>query len=138
MIGRGARLTCGIGSEIEEELGNDVQRQQTILAQVIVSKADDDEDDCEHDETHELNWLAADGVDSGNCDPIPRYRTSADDNQVADGASAEHLVDVAALGKSDGGENDGIIEAETLGCLLVAALVQSRWAYVEGHIKEEP
>ena len=64
---------------------------------MIVSEANYDEENREHGEAHELDWLAAYRVDSGDCDPISRYRASADDDQVSNGASAEHLVDVAAL-----------------------------------------
>lgn len=105
---------------------------------MIVSEANYDEENREHGEAHELDWLATYRVDSGYCDPIPRYRTSADDDQVSNGASAEHLVDVAALGKADGGENDGVIQAETLRLLLVGALVRSGESYVKSDIQEEP
>jgi len=104
----------GVGSEVEEELSQDIKSQETTLMQFVVREADDNEDDSEQDETHKLNGFPTDGVDRSDGDPITGNGTGADNDQVADSISAEDFVDVAALGEADGGQNNGVVETETV------------------------
>lgn len=53
----------GVGAEVEEELGEDVERQEGGVRDLVVGEADYDEEDREHGEAHELDGLAAEGVD---------------------------------------------------------------------------
>lgn len=111
-----------VGPEVEEELGDDVESQQATLAQLVVGKTDDDEDDGEDEETHELDGLAAEGVDGRHGDPVPGDGTGADDDQVTNGGVVKDLVHVVALGVANGRQDDGVVETET----------------VKGDVEEEP
>ena len=106
----------GVGAEVEEELAEHVQRQESVLflAELLVGESDDAEEDGQHDETHELNRLAADSVDCCDCDPVSGDGTGADDDQVTNSSVAEDMVDVGAAGVSDSGKNDGVVQAETV------------------------
>jgi len=88
----------------------------------VVCEADDAEEDREDGETHELDGLAANRVDQGYRHPVTRDCTGADDDQVTDGLIVEDVVHVAAASVADSGEDDGVVESET----------------VESNIEEEP
>ena len=122
---RGGSVTCwetlsrhneggGVGSEVEKELGQNVQSQKTMFTQVVESEADDDEDDGKENEAHELYGFAADGVDGGNRDPVTWDGSSADDDQVADSGIAEDFIHIITLGIANGCENDRVVESETV------------------------
>lgn len=81
-----------VGTKVEEELRQDVHSQQAVLAQLVVGEAHDDEEDGEDGETHQLDRLAADGVDRGHGHPVARDRTGQDNDEVADGGVVEVLV----------------------------------------------
>lgn len=104
----------GVGAEVEEELGEDVDGKLGVGADVVVCEAEDDEEDGENDETHELDRLATNGVNSGDSDPVAGHGTSKNDDDVADGSLVEHLVDVATTAEADGREDDGVVERETV------------------------
>ena len=104
----------GVGAKIEEKLSQDIQGQETALIQVVVGETNDNEDDGEEDEAHQLNWLTADGIDSGNGDPVTWDGASADDDQVADSSVVQHFPHGVTFGVADGLENDGVIETETV------------------------
>ena len=56
----------GVGAEVEEELGQDVEGQESMAGvsqEVLVGESDDDEEDGEDGETHELDGLTAEGID---------------------------------------------------------------------------
>ena len=52
-----------LGPKLKKNCAKHVEGQQTVFTQLVISKADDDEDNCKHDEAHKLNGLAADCVD---------------------------------------------------------------------------
>ena len=83
-------------TKVEEELRKNIQRKQSLAIELVKRKADDAENDCEDAETHELDRLTADGVDSGYSKPVTWDSTSARDYQVSDGLVIEDLVDIAA------------------------------------------
>ena len=93
----------GVGAEVEEELAEDIQRKEGVLGKFVVGEADNAEEDGEDDEAHQLDGLAADGVDRRDGDPVARDGAGADDDQVADGGVAEDVVDVGAAGVADCG-----------------------------------
>ena len=61
---------CCIGSKVEEELAKNVKCQEAIRWEMMVCKADDDEKDSQDNESHQLNRLATNGIDSGDSDPV--------------------------------------------------------------------
>lgn len=83
-------------TKVEEELRKNVQRKQRLAVELVIREADDAENDCEDAETHELDRLTADGVDSGYSNPVTWNSTSACDYQVSDSLVVEDLVDIAA------------------------------------------
>jgi hypothetical protein len=72
-------------TEVEEELGNGVKSKQSVARQLVEAETDGGKEDGEHGETYELNWLAANGVGRGNCDPISWNGTSTDEDEITDG-----------------------------------------------------
>lgn len=52
----------GVGAEVEEELSEDVAGEDTLVADLVVTKTHEAEKEGEHRETHDLNRLAADGI----------------------------------------------------------------------------
>jgi hypothetical protein len=81
---------------------------------VVVSKADDDENDGQKDETHKLDGLAADSIDGGHGDPVARNGASANNDQITNGRVAENVVDIITLGIANGLENDRVVETKTV------------------------
>ena len=70
-VARGEAFTrddecCRVGAEVEEELGEDVECEEGMAREVVVGEANDDEENGENGETHELDGLAAEGVDCGD------------------------------------------------------------------------
>src|ERR1700760_4527373 len=82
----------GIRSEVEEKLGQNVEGQKSSLVEMAVCETDDDKDDGEQSEAHQLDWLATNGVDSCNSDPVAWDGASANNDQVAHGGVAENFV----------------------------------------------
>lgn len=114
----------GVGAEVEEELSEDKEGEKAsgVALEVVVSEAENDEDDGEEGEAHELNGLATDGVDESDGDPVAWDGAGADDDEVADGGVVEDFVDGVAAGVADGSQDDAVVERDT----------------VEGDIEEEP
>lgn len=83
---------------------------------MAVCETDDTEDDGQKDEAHHLDGFAAHGVDQGDRHPVTGDGAGADDDQIADGLVVEGLVHVAAADVADRGEDDGVVEAETVKC----------------------
>src|SRR5438046_1074978 len=80
--------------EVEEELSEDVESQESMFAQMVVRESNDTEENGEDNEPHELNGLATDGVARGNGNPVAGNGASADDDQVSDSSIAEDLIHV--------------------------------------------
>lgn len=86
----------GVGAEVEEELGENVESEETLAADVVVREADYNEEDGENDEAHKLDGPAADSIDGGNGDPVAGDCASADQDDVPDRNVVEKLEDVLA------------------------------------------
>lgn len=104
----------GVGTEVEKELCEHVHGEKAVFTEFVVGEADDDKDDCQDDEAEELDRFAADGVDGRDRDPVAWDGAGDGDDQVADGGAAEDLVHIIAFGISDGCQDDGIVETETV------------------------
>lgn len=111
-----------VRAEVKEELCKNVEGKETLFAEGMIREADDDENDCQKDEAHELDRLAADGVNSRHSHPVTGDSTSTDDDQIADSSVAEDFIHVAASSVADLLENDGVVETKT----------------VKGDVKEKP
>lgn len=61
-------------TEVEEELDDNIDTEHSVSAHVVEVETPDDEEDGKHAETHELNRLSADGINSGDGDPITTLR----------------------------------------------------------------
>lgn len=105
---------CGVGTPIEEKLNENVDGQHTVGANVLVGEAPDDEQNSEEDEADQLKGLAAHCVDGGNCEPVTRDGTSADENAVTGGKIEELAVDGSTAAVADCLENGSGVQAKTI------------------------
>ena len=113
---------CGVGTEVEEELAQNVETEFAARANDVVSETEDAEEDGEESETHDLDGLATDSVNKSDGDPVTRDGTGADDDQVTDSVVVVDLVHVLTTGVTNSGENDRVVERDT----------------VESNVEEEP
>lgn len=90
-----------VGPEVEEELRQDVEREECVTREVVVCEADDDEEDGQHGEAQELDGLAAEGVDCCDGDPVSGNGSGAGEDQVANCVAVEDLVHVGSTGVSN-------------------------------------
>ena len=106
----------GVGAEIEEELGEHEDGEQSVRRKVLVGETHDHEEDGEDAEAHELNRLAAKDVDGEDGDPVAGDGTGEDDDHVADSGVVEDLVGVlgAGGGVADDFEDGGVVERDTI------------------------
>lgn len=119
--GRGWAYRC-IGAEIEEELRENVEREEPLFAEVVVGEANHHKDDGQEDKAHHLNGLAADCVNGCDSHPISRDGACTDEDEIADGRVVEDVVHVRTPGIANGGEDDRVIQTQAVEC----------------HIEEEP
>ena len=107
-----------VGAEVLEEVGKAVEEDERLLGGVAAlqsavaeawgTKLDtsrcrkkvrlthDDEERREHGEAHQLDRLAAPGVDQKESSPVARNQTTNGKNDVTDGSLAQDLVPVQA------------------------------------------
>ena len=115
-----------VGTEVLEEVGQAVEEHEGLGGgsggnELVVAEAHDTEENCEDDEAHELDGLAAPGVDEEEGSPVAGNETGDDDDEVTDGDVPEVLVDGSGTGErlvggteTDGVEDDGVVETETV------------------------
>lgn len=77
-------------------------------------KSNSDEENCEHCEAHELDRLAAEGIDGGHRNPVTRDGTGAYEDDVSNGGSVEDIVHVVTTCVSDSTKDDRVIEAKAI------------------------
>lgn len=131
----------GVRAEVEEELGEDVESEETLAAEIVVGEANDDEKDGEHDEAHELDGPSADGINGGNGDPVARDCARADKDDVPDSYVVEKFVNVLAAGVPNSSQNDRVVQSKTVEGNLMGVSIDSRSSEVAGmatYIKEKP
>mgnify|MGYP006900024593 CR=1 FL=1 len=106
----------GVGTEVEEELRDDVERQEAIVGilQRVIGETDDDEEDGQHDEAHQLDRLTAEGINRSDGNPVSGDGTGADQNQVADGGPVEVFVDVFPSSPSDSRQDDAVVQSKAV------------------------
>ena len=118
-----------VRTEVEEELSQDVKSQKPSFIQFVVGETDDDEEDGEHDEAHELDGFATDGIDCSDGDPVAWDGASAGDDQVANSSAAEDLVNSITFGKTNGLQDDGVVETKTVESDLLSVLADDLSTY---------
>ena len=116
----------GVGAEVLEEVGKAVEEGEALDSgggggELVVAETEGGEEDGECGEAHELDGLAAPGVDEEEGSPVSGNETGDDDDEVADGDVPEVLVDGSGTGErlvggteTDGVEDDGVVETETV------------------------
>lgn len=130
--------SCGVGAKVLEEVGEAVEEDEGLgvrggAGELVVAKAEDDEEDGEHDEAHELDGLAAPAVNKQEGDPVSGDQTSSGENEVAN-ADVVQVVVHAANGTSsggspeaDGGKDDRAVETQTVKCHLFTQMVSLQY-----------
>lgn len=113
----------GVGAEVEEELGEHEAGEEAGGADRVVAEAHDAEEDGQKGEAHQLDWLAADGVAEGDCDPVTGNGTGADKDDVADGDVVVIVIDVDGIRtEANRSQDSRVVETNT----------------VESNVQEEP
>lgn len=84
-----------IWPKVEEELSEDKESEKTTGAKLVVGEAKHTEDDCENDETTNLNWLTSNGVAEGDSNPVTRNGSCANNDQVTDSGVVKNFVNVS-------------------------------------------
>lgn len=96
-----------VRTEVEEELSQDVHSQQAVLTKLVIGETHDDEQDSEDREAHELDGLAADGVNGSNGHPVARDGTRQDDDKIANRSIVQIFVcGLRACGRIANGGKD--------------------------------
>jgi hypothetical protein len=122
----------GVGSEVEEELREDVEGEEMRLCEVAPREAEDAEDYGEHGEAADLDGLAADLVDGEDGEPVAGECAGADEHDLAGRRVAEVQVEVCALVEAHGGEERGGGEAEAVECEIEETRWRSVWRRLGG------
>ena len=127
-----------VGAEVLEEVGEAVEESEALdgggcRCELVVTETEDTEEDGERDETHELDGLAAPGVNEEEGCPVAGDETGDDDDEVTDGGVPEVLVDGSGTSKglvgsteTDGVEDDGVVKTETVESNLGNVKISSR------------
>ena len=118
----GSGWSVGVGNGERE--GEDIREACELAAnaETGVVAGDDGEHKRSDDEATNLNWLTADDFDESNGEEVSRDVSGSGDDQVTESSDEEGVVFVAALGKANETQEDGLVQVDT----------------VEGHINEEP
>ena len=69
-----------VGTEVEEELGENVDGEKTMATKLVICEAKDAEEYCQHGESHQLNRLASNDINGSNRYPVSRDCASQDDD----------------------------------------------------------
>lgn len=85
-----------------------------VLLEMVVGTTNNEEDDGQNQETGHLNWLAADGVNGSNGEPVAWDSTGADQDQIAHCITVECLEHILASGPANRAEDGRVIETETI------------------------
>jgi len=89
---------CSVRAKVEKELREDVDGEEAVGGDAEVHEAHYGEEDGEDSEAHELDGLAADGVDCCYGHPIAGNGTGENNNHVADGGVVQVLVGGCSAG----------------------------------------
>lgn len=104
----------GVGSRIEEELGQRVQCHQSSAGQIPKVKTNNTEQQCQHEEPKPLDGLAADSINQAGGDPVSGNSTGKDEDEVAHSSVVVDQVHVATTTPADGIENNRVVQTQTI------------------------
>ena len=104
----------GVWTKVEEELRDNIQAEEGAATELVVGEADDAEDDGEDEEASKLDGFAADGIHGRDRHPIAGDGTGTDEDDVAHCSAVENLVEIRSTGVTNGGEDDGVVKAQTV------------------------
>lgn len=74
---------CCVGTEVEEELGEDVEDEEVRFGEDFPSEAKDAEDDCQDCESPDLDGFATELVDGEDREPVAGECAGADQHDLA-------------------------------------------------------
>lgn len=103
-----------VGTKVAEKLGKNVKGKKTVVAELVVGKTDDAENDSKDDETTNLNGLAADGINGCDRGPVTGDGTSTSKDNVADADIVQVAVNVVLASITDGTQNDRVVQGKTV------------------------
>lgn len=115
-----------VRAEVLEEVGEAVEEHECLLCpggsgKLVISEAHDDEKDGKDNEAHHLDWFTAPAINEEEGSPVTGDETGHNEDEVANGDIAQVLVDserasnvLAGSTVTDGGENDGRVQTETV------------------------
>lgn len=116
----------GVGAEVLEEVGQAVEEHERLARglggdELVVPEAHAAEQDGEHGEAHELNWLAAPRVDEEERRPVTGNEASGGQDHVTDANVLEVDVHLHATlegrrraTETDRLQDDGRVETKTV------------------------
>lgn len=81
---------------------------------MVKRKTDDTEQNCQNNETHKLDWLASNSVDSEHGNPVSRNSTRTNQDKVAYSVVVQFVVDIVLGRVTNLCEDNRIIETETI------------------------
>ena len=84
----------GIWTKVLEQLTENVESKQATLAQPVVGKTNDTEQDSQDDETPELDKLSTNDVHGGDRQPVTWDTSGTDQDQVTCSLVVQRLVNV--------------------------------------------
>jgi hypothetical protein len=85
-----------------------------MAGEMLIGETPDDEEDGKADESHQLDRLTSDSVDSGNSHPVTWDGTSANENAVTSGQVKENLIDIWSSTVANSGKDSGGVETKTV------------------------
>jgi len=106
----------GIWSKVEEELSNDDEGKATTGSNLVAGTSENAKHEGGDEETLDLDPLAAEEFDKGNCEEVSGNVTGDGNDQVAFGILQEVVIWVFASGIANVGQDDRLIQVDTVKC----------------------
>lgn len=78
---------------LEEELHENIDSEMSGGFKILVIEAPNNEQDCQDDETSELNGFASNGINGSNCHPVSRNSSGTDQDTVTSSQVVKDSVD---------------------------------------------
>jgi hypothetical protein len=101
-------------TKVEEELHENVKREHSMAGEMFVGESPNDEENSKGNESHQLDRLASNGVDSGNSHPVAWDGTSTNENAVTSGQVVKDSVNIWSSTVANGREHSGGVKTKTV------------------------
>jgi hypothetical protein len=101
-------------TKIEEELHKNIKRKHSMAGEMLVGESPDDEENGQANESHQLDRLTSEGVDSGNSHPVTWDGASTDKNAVTSGQIIEDLVNIRTRSIANSCEHSRRVKTKTV------------------------